>query len=342
MQILVTGGFGFVGSAVVTALLRAGHQVRVLDLPQHPLRDAFEAHWAPYGSVEILGGDIGRADQVEQAVQGCEQVVHAAALLNSIADYSLFHRVNVLGTENVCRACLQHGVKRLVIISTSDVFGIPELGETITEDSPLRPWGEPYADTKIQAVKAARHYRDSRALPVSIIYPGWVYGPGDRQFFPAIIDMLKDKHVFTWERRNAYEINLIYIDDLVTAVMQCLSTHADRNGEYLVLESHTFTTPARLFKTIADHFQLPIRIHHVPYGVMMLIAWCSQWLARRRIIRKHLLSTTDVKAFGNEFRFNADKTMRDLDWSPKTKVDEGLKKALEWQEKRRKNPDLVG
>lgn len=342
MRYLVTGGFGFVGSAVVTALLRAGNEVRVLDLPGHPLEASFRQHWSRYGHVEIVSGDIARGDEVERAVRGCEYVVHAAALLNSIAGFDRFHRVNVLGTENICRACVQAAVRRLVVISTSDVFGIPELGETITEQSPLRPWGEPYADSKIKAVETVRFYRDTQSLPATIIFPGWVYGPGDRQFFPAIIDMIKDKHVFTWHRRNPYEINLIYIDDLVEAILKALALPANQAGEYLILDTQTFMPPARLFRVIADFFQQPIRVHHVPYGVMLLIAWCSQWLARRRIISKHLLSTTDVKAFGNEFHFSNDCAARELDWRPRMPVSKGLQLSLQWQQKRRENPDLVG
>ena len=342
MTYLVTGGFGFVGSAVVTALLKAGMEVRVLDLPDHPLKAAFIKHWSTFGNPEILGGDIARADQVELAMTGCDRVVHAAALLNSIASFSQFHRVNVLGTENVCRAATLAGVQQLVVISTSDVFGIPSLGETITEESPLRSWGEPYADTKIQAVRTVRYYRQEKSLPVTLIYPGWVYGPGDRQFFPAIIDMIKDKHVFTWERRNPYEINLIYIDDLVNAIIKAATQPRSDNGEYLILDTHTFMSPARLFQAIADYVHQPIRIHHVPYPLMMLIAWCSQWLARKGIIKKHLLSTTDVKAFGNEFHFNNERAASKLGWKPATPVDVGMQRAMEWQEKRRNNPDLVG
>ena len=342
MDYLVTGGFGFVGSAIVTALLRQGHSVRVLDLPEHPLKDNFFRHWSAYGAPEFVGADIARADLIESAVKGCKRVIHTAALLNSIASFSQFHRVNVLGTENICRACLLQKVEKLVVVSTSDVFGIPHLGETITEASPLRSWNEPYADTKIQAVRTVRYYRDEKLLPVSLIYPGWVYGPGDRQFFPAIIDMIKDKHVFTWERRNPYEINLIYIDDLVSAILHASRQKQTIGGEYLILNTHTFTSPARLFQVIADFFHQPIKIHHVPYPLMMLVAWVSQWLARRRIIKKHLLSTTDVKAFGNEFHFNTAGTEQALGWKPKTSVEDGLKAALEWQQKRRENPDLVG
>lgn len=342
MRYLVTGGFGFVGSAVVTALLRASRQVRVLDLPDHPCRQAFERHWESFGNVDFVGADIADADAVNRAVSGCQQVVHAAALLNSIARFPQFQRVNVQGTDNVCRAALAHGVQRLVLISTSDVFGIPLQGETITEASPLRPWGEPYADTKIGAVNVARQYRNQNGLPLTILFPGWVYGPGDRQFFPAIIDMIKDKHVFTWHRRNPYEINLVYIDDLVNAVLKALALPSGQQGEYLILEPRTAMPPARLFQTVADFFNTTIRVHHVPYGLMMLIARCSQWLAQNKIIPKHLLSTTDVKAFGNEFHFSVEKAARELDWRPQTAVDAGLQKALLWQKKRQEDPALVG
>lgn len=342
MRYIVTGGFGFVGSAVVTALLRAGNPVRVLDLPDHPLQTAFLDWWRQHGDIEFFPGDIARADILEEALQGCTHIVHAAALLNSIAGYSQFHRVNVLGTENVCRAALLHGVQRLVVISTSDVFGIPAPDEVITEDSPLRRWHEPYADTKIQAVKAVRFYRDSKTLPTTIIYPGWVYGPGDRQFFPAVIDMIHGRHVFTWHRGNPYEIALVYIDDLVTAILQALDLPASQNGEYLILDPHTAITPGRLFQLIADHLQQPIRVHQIPYGIMLLVARCSQWLARKGLIDRPLLSTTDVKAFGNEFHFDIARAMYELNWKPSMPVEQGLKYALVWQHKRRENPNLVG
>src|SRR3990167_15175 len=303
MRILVTGGFGFVGSKAVMALLRNGHSVRVLELPGHPLQQRFLDAWAESGQVEIALGDVAVYRDVEGALAGCDRVLHTAALLNSVASFSKFHRVNALGTANICQASLAAGIQRLVVVSTSDVFGIPRPGQTLNENSPLQSWNEPYADTKIEAVKTVRHYRDQQGLPVTLVYPGWVYGPGDRQFFPAVLDMIKDRHVFTWEKRDPYEINLTYIDDLVDALLKCLLTH-EQSGEYLILDTQTAMRPEQLFRAMADYFRLPIRVHHVPYGLMMLLAVCSQWLARRGLIAKPLLSTTDVKAFGNEFHFS--------------------------------------
>lgn len=341
MRILVTGGFGFVGSKAVLGLLQRGHDVRVLELPGHPLQRHFVDYWAAAGPVDIVQGDVAVYRDVEGAVAGCDRVLHTAALLNSVASFSKFHRVNALGTANICQASLAAGIARLVVVSTSDVFGIPLPGQTLDENSPLQPWNEPYADTKIEAVQTARRYRDQQGLPVTLVYPGWVYGPGDRQFFPAVLDMIKDRHVFTWEKRDPYEINLTYIDDLVDALLKCLLTH-EQNGEYLILDTQTAMRPEQLFRAMADYFQLPIRVHHVPYGLMLLLAVCSQWLARRGLIAKPLLSTTDVKAFGNEFHFSNRRAAEQLGWRPATPVAEGLRRSLEWQAKRRENPDLVG
>jgi uncharacterized protein YbjT (DUF2867 family) len=94
MKILVTGGLGFVGSKAVSALADAGHCVRVLDVAGHPLRDQFARLWASMGDVEIVEGDVAVYRDVEGAVAGCDRVLHTAALINSIARYSDFHRVN--------------------------------------------------------------------------------------------------------------------------------------------------------------------------------------------------------------------------------------------------------
>jgi nucleoside-diphosphate-sugar epimerase len=232
------------------------------------------------------------------------------------------------------------GISRLVVVSTSDVFGIPDMGQTLDESSPLKIWNEPYADTKIGAVQAARRHRDQNGLPVTLIYPGWVYGPGDRQFFPAVMEMIRDGHVFTWEKRNPYEINLTYIDDLVGAVVTCLTGH-DRNGEYLILDTHTFMTPEKLFRTLAHAMNLQIRLHRLPYSLMLVVAQVSQWLARRKLIAKPLLSTTDVKAFGNEFRFSTRRAADELGWRPATPVDVGIQRSMDWQLQRQQNPLLV-
>ena len=138
-QVLITGAFGFVGNALARYFLGQGWRVRLLDLPGHPLRDDIMRGLRPLGDVTLFESDVCDEDNVLAAVGGCDEVVHAAALLNSIAPWEQFRRVNVTGTQTLANACVNSGVQHLTLISTSDVFGIPKADQTIDESTPYSP-----------------------------------------------------------------------------------------------------------------------------------------------------------------------------------------------------------
>lgn len=330
--VLVTGAGGFVGLATTKALLKQGHKVRAFELTGSPHLSELHALSAIYPDLTIIEGDIANAEDVGKAVGDATHMVHSAALLNSIAPDSVFHRVNVQGAQNAMQAAAANGIQRFLLVSTSDVFGIPEQGETITEETPYRPWHEPYADTKIKACKALREFNQTNGLNYTIIYPGWVYGPGDKQFFPAIVDMLKDKHVFLWHHKTPYKVDFIYIDDLVEAIVNALFNPNANNQDFLILNDSATYTPEAIFRWMANYLQLEIKVHKVPYNIMMAIAKCSQWLTQKGITKEHLLSTTDVKAFGNDFTFSTEKARRLLAWEPKVRETEGFSHYFAWAE----------
>lgn len=136
MKILVTGGQGKIGRALVQELVSAGHQVMVLDQIPGPERDA----------VRYLLGDIQDLGQVMEAMHGADAVVHLAAIHNpNIATTSLVYETNVVGTFNVHQAAYRLGVKRVVSASSNAIVGW-SYSETfmpdylpIDEDHPLRP-----------------------------------------------------------------------------------------------------------------------------------------------------------------------------------------------------------
>lgn len=330
---LVTGGAGFVGSSLVKRLLIEGYLVKLFDLPGTKNLEILQDEIGDHPNLRILTGDITHFSDVSKAVEGVDIVFHTAALLNSIAPYRTFYSVNVLGTENLCKACLNQPIKRLVLVSTSDVFGIPAPGETLSEASAYKPWNEPYADTKIKACETVKRYNRLHNLPTTIIYPGWVYGPGDRQFFPTVIEMVKEKHVFVWSRGKPYEVDLIYIDDLIDGIVSAALNPAAVGQDYLILDNDTGFTPERFFRFLAQQLQVQINIYRVPYSLLFVIAGVSQWLHRKGLTQSHLLSTTDVKAFGNNFSFSINKAKEQLNWEPRTKLEEGLKTAFQWQQK---------
>lgn len=324
---LVTGACGFVGNAIAHLLIDQGWQVHLLDLPNHPRWDARP----PSPRATRFEGDIRDRELVALAARGCSHIFHTAALLNSIASRDTFFDINVNGTRNICEIALETRVERLFHFSTSDVFGIPDTGEVINERTPYRPWDEPYADSKIAASQTVKSFIREQHLPATIIYPGWVYGPGDRQFFPTIMQMVREKWVFTWHRKRPYEVDLIHIDDLLRAVSLMLEHPGSVGEDYLILDNTTKMTPESFYRQVAEVMGASITVIKLPYAVMMWIAWCSQTLTRRGITRKHLLSTTDVKAFGNDFNFSTEKARKHLGWQPRITARDGVRKAVEWQ-----------
>jgi NAD dependent epimerase/dehydratase len=186
-KVMITGGEGFIGSHLVDLLLADSAEVRAL------------VHYNPGGrigwldgkedDIEIFQGDVRDPDRVLQAAQGCDVVFHLAALIGIPYSYDSpgsYVQTNVVGTANILDACRRADVGRLVVTSTSEVYGTASR-VPIDESHPLQPQS-PYAATKIGADSLAISYHKSFQTPVAIIRPFNTYGP--RQSTRAVIPMI--------------------------------------------------------------------------------------------------------------------------------------------------------
>jgi len=146
MQVLVTGGAGFIGSNLVAGLLQRKHQVRVLD----NLLSGHASNLACYPEIEFFRGDVRDEALVDRAVAGCEVVFHLAASVGNKRSIDLpidDAEINVIGTLRILQAARKHGVRKIVASSSAGIFG--ELKTLpIAEDHPLEP-DSPYGATKL-------------------------------------------------------------------------------------------------------------------------------------------------------------------------------------------------
>jgi len=327
--VLVTGGTGFVGITLVKRLLGMGCSVRILTrgVPED-IRAELEEALTSDSRLERFNGKIWDMASIEPAFAGVRYVFHLAALLNSVAPYAEFEKVNVTSTDNICQLCLKYGVEQLFYLSTSDVFGLPLDGRVITEEAPYRSWNEPYADTKIKASQLVKDYQ-SRGLVSTIIYSGWVYGPHDRAFFPALLQQAKDGFILLWDA-GTFEINLVYVEDLVDGILLAMENDMAKNEDFMVFDDASNMHIAEIYHQLGVLFGLKYRTINIPYWLIFIIAWISQGLCRMGLGKKPLLSTTDVKSFGFPFKFSTAKARNKLGWKKNTAADEGIRLWAGW------------
>lgn len=324
---VVTGAAGFVGQALVRRLLADGDEVRALALPNDRCLPELRA-LGSREQLQIIEVDITDAIGTDAAFAGATRAFHAAALVHAWAPREKFRAVNVGGTQNVSRACLARGV-RLLALSTSDVFGIPSSDEVMDEASPMKRWNEPYADTKIDAAQWLWSYHRDTQLPVSIIYPGWVYGPGDKAFFPNLARAIDDGFMMFWFR-NA-KLPWVFIDNLVDACVLA-STHPDAIGQgYIVHDEADGPTMEEVCVRIAAVIGKKAPTLHVPYALAFAAAKATQTLWRCLGIKSTPpLLTVDIKAFGFQWHLSAQKIRCQLGWAPRVSMEEGMELALRY------------
>ena len=195
MRFLVTGADGFIGSHLVEALLAAGHQVRAFCLYNSLGSWGWLDSLAPalQAKLEVVLGDIRDPLCVREAMRGCEQVFHLAALIAIPYSYvapASYIDTNIHGTLNVVQAARDLGVQRVVHTSTSETYGTAQF-VPITEDHPL-VGQTPYAASKIGADQLALSYWRSFATPVAVLRPFNTYGPRQsaRAVIPTIISQI--------------------------------------------------------------------------------------------------------------------------------------------------------
>lgn len=194
-KVLVTGADGFIGSHLTEALVRAGYDTRAfvqynslgsagwLDTPAKDVK----------GQFEIIAGDIRDPNGVATAMEGCDAVLHLAALIAIPFSYhspDSYVATNVTGTLNVLQAARRLGTARVISTSTSEVYGTAQF-VPITEDHPLNAQS-PYAATKIGADQLALSFHKSFETPVAVLRPFNTYGPRQsaRAVIPTIIGQI--------------------------------------------------------------------------------------------------------------------------------------------------------
>ncbi|CAN5921738.1 NAD(P)-dependent oxidoreductase [soil metagenome] len=313
MKVLVTGGAGFLGINLVRYLRERGHEVVSLDIAEFEYPDMVD-------QVTVIRGDIRTAADVERAMQGVEQVVHCAAALPLYSPSDIY-TTDVIGTRMVLESAHRHGVTRVVHISTTAVYGIPD-HHPLLEDDKLEGVGA-YGQAKIQAEMVCLEYR-GKGLIVPIIRPKSFIGPERLGVFGLLYDWAMDGHNFPMigDGKNRYQ--LLDVEDLCDAIYLCMTLDKARANETFNIGAKIFTTMKEDYQSVLDHAGHHKKIFGLPASPAV---WTLRGLERLGIspLYKWVYETASKDSF-----LSIEKAERMLGFTPKFSNKDALVRNFKW------------
>jgi dihydroflavonol-4-reductase len=320
MKALVTGATGFVGAAVVRALIKTGVDVRVL-----ARRDSDFTNLQPF-KVDGVYGDLRDKASLLKALAGCQQLYHVAAHYALWArDPSVFYDVNVAGTTNLLEAAREVGTERIVYCSTIGAIGLPPDGGPGTEETPvsLSQMAGHYKRSKYLAEQEVLRLA-KQGLPVVIVNPSAPVGEGDVKPTPTgrmIVEFMK-------RRMPAYietGMNIVDVDDV--AAGHLLAMQKGRIGERYILGCKNLML-REVFDILSKLTGIKAPTLKLPRFAVLPLAYLNHWLA---ILtgQPPRIPLEGVKMAKHKMHYDCSKAIRELG-IPQTPPEVALEKAVRW------------
>ncbi len=310
---LVTGGAGFLGINLVRCLLARGHDVTSLDVAEFDYPDCRDR-------VRTVTGDVRDPAAVSEATEGSDLVVHCAAALPLYSREDIFS-TDVDGTRNVFEAAREAGIARVVHISSTAVYGIPD-HHPIYEADPLDGVG-PYGEAKVQAEEVAREFR-RRGLCVPILRPKSFIGPERLGVFALLYDWATEGRNFPILGRGDNRYQLLDVEDLCDAICLAATVDADRANDTFNIGAKEFGTFREDLQAVLDRAGHGKRIVPVPAGPAILALKVLERLGLSPLYQ-WVYETAATESF-----VSIEKAERVLGFEPEYSNREALIRNYEW------------
>lgn len=269
---LVTGGAGFLGSAIVKQLVEQGVAVRVLALPAESLENLEGVAY------ELQKGNIMNIADVTQAVEGCDTVFHVAAIYKDYMKNPMpMYDVSQRGTFNVLEAARRAGVEKVVYTASIVALGRPPLGRLANEETPYEAWDVNfhYSRSKHIGLLTAKSFAEW-GLDVRIVCPGVIFGPGDVVPTPSgklIINLVKGKNAPVYVDGGSS-----YVDVRDAARVHLLAAEKGKRGEVYIATAHNLDNK-QLGESIARVLGLQVKLRKIPNAAAK--AFVTLWSLQR-------------------------------------------------------------
>ena len=321
-DVLVTGASGFIGGHLTRRLAERGHRVRVL------VRTGSDRSGFGDAASEVAVGELGDIDSLRSAMAGVRQVYNCAGVSADWGPWEDFRRVNVDGARNVVQAAAEAGgVERVLHVSTSDVYGYPKV--PCDESTSPRDVGLPYNRSKLQGERVVRETAERTGVPVTIVRPVSVYGPGSKDFVVEIANLLVSKQM-VYIANGEVPAGLLYVDNAVDAMIDAACS-AETVGKEYNLRDPGLTTWREYVEALATGLGAKSPSVNLPSALATAIASVSEGVyGLLRIKSRPVLTRHSVRLFDRDQSYGIDRAQRDFGFKSAVDFEEGMARVIEW------------
>lgn len=321
VNVLVTGATGLLGKRLVKQLVSEGYRVRAL------VRKNSRVEMLDKYGVEIVRGDLGDIASVVGAAKGIEVLIHAAAGTSGTAEDS--KTATIEGTRNVLEACRIHCVKKLVYISSCSVYEVAGYVEdrVVTEEAQLERFplrrGH-YSAAKLEAEAIVTEKMSYNEYTTVVLRPGSFFGPGAEVFTPMIGISLA-RRVFVVFGNGRGGLPLVYVDNVVDAIIQCIRSNAASNQVFNVVDQD-LVTKRRYIEQILKPIYPNALVIYCPMLMLLLAVWIQEKMLA--IIGKQpVLSLYRLRSSQKRVTYSTGKIEKTIGWRSRITFEQGAEKV---------------
>ncbi len=317
---LITGATGFTGSVLVNKLVKQGVEVVAIARKTSNLK--------PFTGMPIkwLQGDVFDPNLIDEAVKGVNYIFHMVTPFREAKSADIgYYNVHVLSTQLLAKAALKEAkFKRFVHVSTIGIHGHIE-NPPGDENCPMKP-GDIYQETKLEGEIWIKNFGEKEGLPVSIVRPAGIYGPGEKRLLKIFKWVAKGRVPVIGNGNNL--LHFIHVDDL-TNFFILAATHPQAVGEVFICGSPEAMTFKNLVKIISEYYGVSAKFLQFPAAPIFALGDILEFICRPLgveppIYRRRLAFYTKDRSF------NTTKMSNLLGFVPAHSDEEGLKEQAQW------------
>lgn len=319
MKVFITGGSGFLGINLIRYLMDLGHKIVSYDLLpfDYPEKD----------KVKSVIGDIRDLNSAKEAMKGCDAIVHCAAALPLYKPKDIY-TTDVIGTRRVLEGATRNGIKRVVHISSTAVYGVPD-HHPLYEDDPLIGVG-PYGKAKILAEEECLKYR-KKGLCVPIIRPKSFVGPERLGVFAMLYDWAADGHGFPIIGSGDNLYQYLDVEDLCHGISLCLEKPDKLVNDNFNMGAEIYGTFKQDFQAVLDFAGFGAKIRAFPAGPVIFGLRILEKL-KLSPLYKWVYETACQESF-----VSIEKAKNQLGFQPKYSNSQALIRNFQWYLENRSN-----